>query len=66
MTKKDFFNFVVAMISCILTYPLLFIVLIGIFGYSDPSGIKFVTILIGSILGGLFACLFYFIKPLFK
>jgi hypothetical protein len=66
MTKKDFFNFVVAMLSCILTYPLLFVLLIGIFGYSDPSGIKFVTILIGSILGGLFACLFYFIKPLFK
>lgn len=66
MAKKDFFNFVVAMLSCILIYPLLFIVLIGIFGYSDPSGIKFITILFGSILGGFFACLLYFIKPLFK
>ena len=64
MAKKDFFNFVVAMISCILTYPLLYIIN-SVFS-DDPFIIKFITLLLGSIFGGLFACLLCFIKPLFK
>lgn len=66
MGKKDFFNFVVAMLSCILTYPLMYIILVAAFGGGDPFIIKFITLLLGSIFGGLFACLLYFIKPLFK
>ena len=66
MAKKDFFNFVVAILLCILTYPLLYIILFAVFGGGDPFIIEYITLLLGSIFGGLFACLFAFIKPLFK
>lgn len=65
MDTKDLLNGLFGILLYILTFPLVYIILYAVLGGEDTNKIECITIILGTCLGTIFACL-SFTKPLIK